>query len=92
MDRDKLIEKVAEALGLEFYGTTRANTSEFRWGICLGMARAALAAIAEAGLVVVEPVGIMLARYALPTFNDHDAQMRADGWNACREEMLRLTR
>lgn len=49
MSDDELVEKVAEVICIEFYSTQRPNTSEFRWGICMQLARAALA-VARAGI------------------------------------------
>ena len=43
MDREQLVEAMAEVICVEFYSTQRPNTSEFRWGICMELARATLA-------------------------------------------------
>lgn len=38
----KLVEEVARAICQEFYGTAWENTSEYRRGICAGIAQAAI--------------------------------------------------
>jgi hypothetical protein len=44
------VEAVARAICLAFYSTEWEQTSEFRQGICMGLARAALTALRDNGV------------------------------------------
>jgi len=58
-----VIQAMARATCLSFYGTEWSNTSEFRQGICIEIAIASLEAIRAEGYVVAKvEVGDMIVR------------------------------